>query len=305
MENGYNPSFKVRDLVAGGVGASLNVTVGLPFEVVKVRLQTNPTGYSGLWSTLTSIVRQEGVLTLWSGMSPALVSSLIENSVLFAANGLLRRGYARATDHETTRSFSFWEEFCIGGLSGVFSGTAITPAEVLRVNQQHMEQKAGSNMYTLSRDMLRSGGLGGLFRGLVPTLCRDVPYCMIQFSLFNTLHKRIAVQGHKPTALELFTMGGIAGSGAWMVIFPMDTIKSRCQVDAVNGRFTGLWDGVKQTYATGRGILQKEGVLKMYRGYGAAVMRAFPANGGLFMGVTLTHRVFNRVYGLPPTMRED
>jgi hypothetical protein len=93
-----------------------------------VRLQTqDPTApaetlYKGPIDCVKKIIEKEGVLALWKGVTPALGSALIENSVLFTANGIIKRlytSYSGSTQHE----LSFVESSCLGGLSGVCSAT--------------------------------------------------------------------------------------------------------------------------------------------------------------------------------------
>jgi solute carrier family 25 carnitine/acylcarnitine transporter 20/29 len=44
-----------------------------------------------------------------------------------------------------------------------------------------------------------------------------------------------------------------------------------------------------------RVLLQKEGVLGLYKGVGPALLRAFPANAACFMGVEFSRSVLDRV----------
>jgi hypothetical protein len=63
-------------------------------------------------------------------------------------------------------------------------------------------------------------------------------------------------------------------------VFPADVLKSRMQVSPVRLAFVAL---ATQLYKT-------HGVRVFYNGVGAAVARAFPANGALFCGVELAKR---------------
>ncbi|GLE04430.1 hypothetical protein PINS_up013372 [Pythium insidiosum] len=121
----------VRETLSGVVGAFGCVYAGLPFEVVKVRLQTQgePKTYTGVAHAFRRIATEEGVVSLWKGAVPALSSSIIENSVLFSVNGIARRSVLAlhagrkvatdAADYELTTL----DEALMGGISGVFSAT--------------------------------------------------------------------------------------------------------------------------------------------------------------------------------------
>ncbi|CAH0480410.1 unnamed protein product [Peronospora belbahrii] len=79
-----------RETFSGVMGAFCCVYRS-SFEVVKVRLQTQGTmnAYKGVSDAFYRIATEEGVVALWKGAVPALFSSVIENSVLFSANGFV------------------------------------------------------------------------------------------------------------------------------------------------------------------------------------------------------------------------
>ena len=88
-------SFDWRDTLCGGVGSVCCVYAGLPFEVVKLRLQTQPTSYGGPLECFARILRGEGALALWKGATPAVASAMTENAIVFTANGIFRRAFLR------------------------------------------------------------------------------------------------------------------------------------------------------------------------------------------------------------------
>lgn len=93
--------------------------VGNPFDVIKIRLQTQSDLYSSPIDCLKKIFSEEGFLAYWKGVTPALGSAFIENSVLFTANGILNR-YYRDDENQTLTSL---EVAALGGISGICSAT--------------------------------------------------------------------------------------------------------------------------------------------------------------------------------------
>ena len=70
----------VRDAICGGSGAVLGTYVGMPFDTIKVRLQTSGAEtFKSPWHCTLETVRHEGILALWKGSLPALTSALTEN----------------------------------------------------------------------------------------------------------------------------------------------------------------------------------------------------------------------------------
>ena len=77
----------IRDTAAGLVGAFCCVYVGMPFDTVKLRLQTMRGVYAGPIACAITLATREGVPSLWSGATPvgsyfSLLLTLTNNKLL-------------------------------------------------------------------------------------------------------------------------------------------------------------------------------------------------------------------------------
>ena len=122
----------LKDMVSGFIGGVCCTFAGLPLDLVKVRQQTIFKDKT-LSAAFLATVRKEGVFALWKGSTPALASVLTENAVVFAANGVIKR---IVLENQPNKTLSFYQEAYVGGLSAIFSATAICPAEVVKVRMQ-------------------------------------------------------------------------------------------------------------------------------------------------------------------------
>lgn len=95
---------------------------GNPFDVIKIRLQTQINLYKGPIDCIKKIFIEERIFAFWKGVIPALGSSFIENSVLFTANGLIKRQYLKLRENKSDDLTSLEVAF-LGGLSGICSAT--------------------------------------------------------------------------------------------------------------------------------------------------------------------------------------
>jgi len=274
----------LRDSLSATCGAACLVAVGAPFDLLKVRVQLgqSPTPLA----CLRGVLRTEGVASLWRGCGPAFGSALIENVVLFSSQGLLRRSVAaaRGTPAGGAPPPPPWESVAIGALSGVLSATAICPAEVIKVRMQHGMVGGGrfSSALSCAAHVLQEGGPRALFAGLPALLLRDVPFNAVFIPTYRAL-----VAGYRSSQGQLadaslpawvaMGAGGTAGATAWVIVYPMDVIKSRAQG-------SGGKAGEPLLMAL-RAVLAAGGAAALYRGLTAALMRSFPANAALFLGV--------------------
>ena len=77
--------------MSGGFAGSIGVFFGLPFDLVKVRMQTMPTRYPSAVDCFLSSVRQDGWLSLFRGGPAPIVANVLINAVVFATDGLVMR----------------------------------------------------------------------------------------------------------------------------------------------------------------------------------------------------------------------
>ena len=123
-----------------------------------------------------------------------------------------------------------------------------------------------------------------MYRGLTITLLRDIPAFSIYFGSYYLLcNFTIAgsVEGEVESLPMLMLYGGSAGVMSWTFTYPQDTIKTRLQADGM-GRclYRGCWDCAAVIY-------RDSGVGGFFKGFSAALVRAFPTNGVTFATVTL------------------
>ena len=84
--------------------------------------------------------------------------------------------------------------------------------------------------------------------------------------------------GASPNDLHLGSIivaGGTAGVAMWAIAIPPDVLKSRLQ-SAPTGTYSGIMDCARKTIAA-------DGVKALWKGFGPAMARAFPANAATFV----------------------
>lgn len=137
----------------------------------------------------------------------------------------------------------------------------------------------------VARHVLKSeGGVRGLFKGLFPTLAREVPGNAAMFGVYEATKQYLA--GSTDTSKlgrgSLIVAGGLAGGTFWLSVYPTDVIKSVIQVDDYkNPKFSGFADAFRK-------IIASEGVKGLYKGFGPAMARSVPANAACFLAYEIT-----------------
>lgn len=143
--------------------------------------------------------------------------------------------------------------------------------------------------------VFRREGVPGLFRGYSALLLRDVPFNFFFFGCYEAYTSAWAKVLGKASKNDLnpafiLASGGLAGATGWSVVFPADVLKAHMQTASQDAGVTSL--GLR---GATRLVYSQYGIRGFYRGWSAAVLRAFPANGSLFLGVEMTHRFFRYI----------
>nr|QKK35437.1 mitochondrial MC16 [Starmerella bombicola] len=279
---GQDHSFnrKAKDTLAGFVGGAVQVLVGQPFDLVKVRMQTGQ--YSNMYEAITQTFRKEGPLAFYKGTSAPLFGVGACVSLQFYAF------------HEAKRQMAPWSQtfpgiYACGAVAG-FANTVLTsPVEHVRILMQAQRSAKGqySGALDAAKSILRQHGVAKLYRGAAITSLREIQAYGTWFLTFEYLIHTQVKQGTKREdvpAWKLMLCGALAGEALWIASYPLDVIKSKVQSEPIIGsKFKGAIDAARQTWAT-------QGLRGFWTGITPTLLRALPASACTFASVELTLR---------------
>jgi len=79
-----------------------------------------------------------------------------------------------------------------------------------------------SGVSRAAKELIKAEGAGGLFRGLTPTVAREMPGCAIFFAANESVKAWAAkMNGKDPGLAVRAAAGGAAGLAFWTAIFPV------------------------------------------------------------------------------------
>ncbi|KAI8911075.1 mitochondrial carrier domain-containing protein, partial [Gorgonomyces haynaldii] len=273
----------VKELLAGSFGGIVQVLVGQPFDTVKVRLQTQSTTnpvYSGMVDCAAKTLKSEGILGFYKGTLTPLVGIGACVSIQFGALETLKRAFSGPQKKELTLS----QLFLCGAGSGLANSVLSGPIEHVRIRLQ--VQSAANKVYDGPFDFLRkvyaSHGFAGIYKAQAITMVREFGGYGIYFATYEYLiqkkMKDNRIDRNQVSAWHQLLYGALSGYALWLVIYPIDAIKSKLQTDAFNPSdraFKSSMDCLKKTLA-------QQGVSGLYKGFWACMLRAGPANASTF-----------------------
>jgi len=274
-------SLGVAEFVAGCIGGFAQVIIGQPFDIVKVRLQTQKAGegmYTGAADCLKKIVKREGgPLALWKGSLPPLIGVGAATSIQFGVNENTK---AIMQSFTNSKDLSALHLAICGSIAGIVNTFVSAPAEHTRIRMQSQGTMLNPP-YKSSMDCIRKiygqHGIKGLFKGGVPTLWRESLAYAVYFSVYDLTLRKLTDGGKKPEVYKVAAAGAFAGICFWFSVFPIDVVKTKIQIDSfTNPQFKSMMDCVRQTYS-------KQGFKGFWRGLTPCLLRAIPVNSGTWI----------------------
>ncbi|KAF3386894.1 Mitochondrial substrate carrier family protein L [Penicillium rolfsii] len=285
-----------KGFVAGVFSGIAKLSVGHPFDTIKVRLQTSKDAhFKGPLDCTLQTVRKEGVRGLYKGASPPLVGWMMMDSVMLGSLTLYRRlllenvfskphlrqymPFSRSQDLNTLPSFGH-------GIAGILAGTTVSfiaaPVEHIKARLQvqyaaDKSQRMYSGPIDCLRKLLRTHGIRGVYRGLFATMFFR-SFFFFWWGSYDVLTRYMTNNTNMSAPLINFWAGGISAQIFWLTSYPSDVVKQRLMTDPMGG---ALNDGQRQFHSwkdAARAVWRERGWRGYWRGFVPCFLRAFPAN---------------------------
>jgi solute carrier family 25 carnitine/acylcarnitine transporter 20/29 len=243
---------RVVDALAGWAAGAVSIAFTQPLDSLLVRqqVQANATT-SGLSMT-----------ALWRGCLPMMGAVPIQNALLFSGYGA-GVAWASGSSNDTSDP-PLWPVF-VGGCVGGFAQTLLmSPVELVKVRLQLEGHGAVHRL-------VKTQGVKALSMGLSATTLRDVIPHGVWFATYEILkrfgRRREGIESvDQPLSVgSQLAAGGGAATVAWLVGYPADIIKTRCQ--SCGGG--SIIDVSRALYYAG-------GMRIFYRGLNLKLVRAVP-----------------------------
>ena len=232
-------------------------------EYIKTQLQlqskTNPE-FKGIMDCGVKTVQRHGFLGLYRGVLPLIVGSSAKQAARWTAYTNVSALF-RDEDGNIPIYFNMFSGFCAGFSEAVL---AVTPMETIK-SRTIDDARRGTGKYRGSADatykIIMQEGLGGIYRGVVPTILKQGTNQMVRFP-FQAFFVGLMTKGDKEmkkSPLLNGIAGAMAGGASVLVTMPQDTLKTRMQGEEAKKLYKNTWDCAKQ-------IMQKEGIAFFYAG---------------------------------------
>ncbi|TXG58698.1 hypothetical protein EZV62_016527 [Acer yangbiense] len=176
--------------VGGGLAGITAASATYPLDLVRTRLaaQRQAIYYRGISHSFNTICKEEGFLGLYKGLGATLLGVGPSIAISFSVYESLRSFWQSRRPDDSTVMVSL----ACGSLSGIASSTATFPLDLVRRRMQ-LEGAGGrarvynTGLFGTFGHIIKSEGLRGLYRGILPEYYKVVPSVGIVFMTYETL----------------------------------------------------------------------------------------------------------------------
>lgn len=263
-----------------------------PFDVLKIRFQvqyepltsnlkSNQSKYKSISQAFISIFKEEGLRSLWKGHLTGQLLSTSYISLQFTSFEVLTKLTYRKNESTTL------QHFLCGGASASIATICIQPLDMLKTRLVTQgEPKIYKNIAHACVCIFRNEGLRGFYKGLVPSLLLVTPQTAISFSVYEFLNicwRKFNLTNNK--TLQSSLNGALSGIVAKSMIYPLDVVKRRLQVQGFEQaraafgqiqKFNGVIDCFVKT-------ARNEGIFGFYKGYFPSMIKSGLATSIVFL----------------------
>lgn len=183
-----------------GAGAGMIATLACyPMEVLRTRLilqQASEKQINGLVQGIRHIVKTEGVRGLYKGGISGLVGAIPFEGAQFACYEFLKSfvkekqwSHVYQWKHCLSTEFDALDYLIFGSISGAVAQTIAYPFDSVKKRLQSPNGKTYRGMCDCFQQVIRTEGVGALYRGTLPNMARVVPYAAVMFSSYENVKK--------------------------------------------------------------------------------------------------------------------
>ncbi|CAL4060204.1 unnamed protein product [Meganyctiphanes norvegica] len=241
-----------------------------PLDLLKVHLQTQQNATVGGGQMAMRIIRTQGFLALYNGLSASLLRQVTYSTTRFAIYEVAKQRMAESSGGPTP----FYQRAALAGFAGACGGFVGTPGDMINVRMQNDIKLPADQRrnYKHALDGLyrvfREEGLTRLFRGASTATLRAVLITIGQLSFYDQIKLTLLDTPYFEDNIILhFTSSLSAGAIATTMTQPVDVIKTRA-MNATPGEYRNLWHIITHT--------AKGGPLAFFKGYIPAFVRLGP-----------------------------
>ena len=259
-----HPLKKHRTLIASSTSSTISVALGFPLDTIKTRMQAKK--HANVVACVKDIYKTEGLRGFMRGCFAPLMSNTLVRTTSFTIYQKAKYRYSDAIGRLTGgpeplvvvnkpgSSPSLATVACFGAAgatAGSLSSLVACPFELAKnasqLSKVMMNKKTsmddplqqnirksynGKGTFRMFKTIVANRGWLGLYSGFRLHLVKDAVGSSLYFATYESVKQALVKysKSDNPTSpLAVTTAGGVCGVVSWLLVYPVDTAKTRYQ----------------------------------------------------------------------------
>jgi solute carrier family 25 phosphate transporter 3 len=246
--------------LAGLLSSGITRIITVPLDLVKCRIQVDPTKYKSTVNGFRVTLNEDGTRGLVKGWAATVYGYSVRSIFMGGPYDVFKALYSHLLGEET--AYARQTTVCIAAAASAefFADIAFSPMEATKIRMQTQPGFA-SKLRDAMLIIYKKEGLNGFYKGLVPLWVRQIPCTVIEVACFEKtvelLYRYIIARPRNECTkgqklMGTFAAGYIAGVLCAIISHPADTVVSKLNqekgstaLEAVKKLgFAGLWKGL-------------------------------------------------------------
>ncbi|KAJ0985184.1 hypothetical protein J5N97_003540 [Dioscorea zingiberensis] len=283
---------EVGEFISGALAGAMTKAVLAPLETIRTRMVVG-VGSKHIAGSFVEVVEQQGWQGLWAGNTINMLRIIPTQAIEFGTFEFVKRAVTSAQEKSKEDdcpklhighisidlSFPWVSPVAVGGAAaGIVSTLVCHPLEVIKDRLTVNRDLYPSISLAFSK-IYKEDGIGGFYAGLSPTLIGMLPYSTCYYFMYETIKKSYCQAKNKKSLsrAELLIVGALSGLTASTISFPLEVARKRLMVGSLQGKCPTHMAGALAE------VIRKDGLLGLYRGWGASCLKVMPTSGITWM----------------------
>jgi len=266
------------DLTIGGISGAFVKTVMSPVERIKILMQTQDSNpkiisgevarYSGVMDCGRRVAAEQGVAAFWRGNLVNCLRYAPQQGSALALNDVIKGAFPK---YDSKKDFwkSMASNLTSGGCAGAAANIICYPMDFARTrlaSDVGGGKKAFNGIVDCIVKTVQNQGIGGLYRGIGPTVAGAFVYRAGQLGLYGQIKGLNPYDKDKGMLgiVSSFLAATAARTAVMPFNYPFDTVRRRMMLESEKPAAERLYKSSIDCFFK---VLKNEGTVGMYKGF--------------------------------------
>ena len=168
----------------GTLACGITHTALTPLDLVKCRIQVDPAKYKGIFNGFAVTYKEDKIRGLGRGWAPTAIGYSLQGLGKYGLYEVFKNVYSDALGEEKAYLWRTSLYLAASASAEFFADILLCPMEACKVRAQTQPQ-CPPQLRAVAPMIMKSEGLSGFYKGIIPLWSRQIPYTMVKFACFE------------------------------------------------------------------------------------------------------------------------